>query len=126
LQRAETENALMIGFPDHGLLITQDLVYNNVHVFLGERAFDSWITALAKYHALPHRHILPGHGAPAGPELYGHMRHYLTTARDLLAQSNDAPDFKARLIAAFSNHGGRVLIDHQQRFLFPPQKEAKA
>jgi glyoxylase-like metal-dependent hydrolase (beta-lactamase superfamily II) len=125
-QHAETEDALIIGFPDHELLITQDLTYNNVHVFLGERAFDSWIIALAKYQALPYRHILPGHGAPAGPELYGTMRHYLTNAPDLLSHSANALDFRARLIAAFPNHGGRVLIDHQQRFLFPPQKEANA
>jgi glyoxylase-like metal-dependent hydrolase (beta-lactamase superfamily II) len=122
LQHAETENALMIGFPDHGLLITQDLIYNNVHVFLGEREFEAWISALAKFQALSYQHILPGHGAPGGPELYGHMRHYLTTARDLLSHSADAPDFKARLIAAFPDHGGHVLIDHQQRFLFPQQR----
>jgi glyoxylase-like metal-dependent hydrolase (beta-lactamase superfamily II) len=122
LQHAETENALMIGFPDHGLLITQDLVYNNVHVFLGERGFDSWIAALAKFQALPYPRILPGHGVPAGPELYDHMRHYLTTARDLLSHSVDAPDFKARLTAAFPSYGGHALIDHQQRFLFPPQR----
>jgi hypothetical protein len=96
------------------------------NIFLGERAFESWITALAKYETLPYRHLLPGHGAPAGPELYGHMRHYLTTAHDLLSQSADGPDFKARLIAAFPHHGGRALIDRQLRFLFPPQKEAKA
>jgi glyoxylase-like metal-dependent hydrolase (beta-lactamase superfamily II) len=122
LQHAETENALMIGFPDHGVLITQDLIYNNVHAFLGERTFDSWIAALAKCQALPYQHILPGHGAPGGLTLYSHMRDYLTTARDLLSHSADAPDFKARLIAAFPDHGGRVLIDHQQRFLFPQQR----
>ncbi len=125
LQHAETENALMIGLPDHGILIPQDLIYHGAHVFLGERAFDSWISALAKYQALPYQHILPGHGAPAGPELYDRMRHYLTTARDLLSQSAGAPDFETRLIAVFPSHGGRVLIDHQRRFLFPPQR-AKA
>ena len=32
LRQAETEDALMIGLPDHGILITQDLIYNRVHV----------------------------------------------------------------------------------------------
>jgi glyoxylase-like metal-dependent hydrolase (beta-lactamase superfamily II) len=126
LQHAETENALMIGFPDHGILITQDLIYNNVHVFLGERSFDTWAAALKHYQALSYTHVLPGHGAPAGPELYDHMRHYLARAERLLSVSMDAQDFKSRLIAAFPEHAGRVLIDHQQRFLFPPRKEAKA
>jgi glyoxylase-like metal-dependent hydrolase (beta-lactamase superfamily II) len=41
LQHAETENALMIALPDQSILITQDLVYNHVHVFVGEKAFDT-------------------------------------------------------------------------------------
>jgi glyoxylase-like metal-dependent hydrolase (beta-lactamase superfamily II) len=47
LQHAETEHALMVGLSDHGVLITQDLVYDRVHAFVGERAFDSWTAAHA-------------------------------------------------------------------------------
>ena len=37
LRHAETQDALMVGLPDHGVLITQDLPYNDVHVFIDER-----------------------------------------------------------------------------------------
>jgi glyoxylase-like metal-dependent hydrolase (beta-lactamase superfamily II) len=37
LQHAETENALMVGIPDHKILITQDLVYHGVHVLSQKR-----------------------------------------------------------------------------------------
>jgi hypothetical protein len=71
----------MIGLPDHRVLITQDLIYNAVHVFVGEQAFDSWGVALKTYRALPYERIFPAHGAPGGPELYDAMAHYLSVAR---------------------------------------------
>ena len=119
LHHAETEHALMIGFPQQGILITQDLVYDGVHVFISERAFDTWLDGLQHYKAQTYEKILPGHGAPGGKELFDRMQHYLSTARDLLSEASDGDDLKARLIAAFPDFGGRALLDHQKRFLFP-------
>jgi hypothetical protein len=39
LRHAETEHALVVGLPRQDILITQDLLYNQVHVFLGEESF---------------------------------------------------------------------------------------
>jgi len=125
LQHAETEHALMIGFPEQGILITQDLIYNGVHVFISERAFDAWAAGLQHYKAQPYEKIIPGHGAPGGKELYDRMQNYLSTVRELLSKASDGDDLKARLIATFPDFGGRALLDHQKRFLFP-RKEAKA
>jgi glyoxylase-like metal-dependent hydrolase (beta-lactamase superfamily II) len=125
LQHAETENALMIGLPDHRILITQDLVYNHVHVFIAERAFDSWLGMLRYYEVQPFTRVLPGHGAPGGKELYEGMAQYLCSARELLAKASNGDGLKASLIAAFPGFGGCVLLDHQKRFLFPPAKERK-
>ncbi len=124
--RAETADALMIGFPGRGVLIAQDFLYNRVHVFLGERAFESWAAALRDYqlNATPFRTLLPGHGAPAGVELYGEMLAYLSNAKRLLAETTDAAIFKSRIVSAFPNYAGRVLIDHEARFLFPPKTAA--
>jgi glyoxylase-like metal-dependent hydrolase (beta-lactamase superfamily II) len=126
VKHAETEHALMIGIPEHRILITQDLIYNGVHVFISERAFDTWFAALQHYREQPYEKLLPGHGVPGGPELYDRMQNYLSTARELLSQSSDGDDLKARIIAAFPHFGGHALLDHQKRFLFPAQKEAKA
>lgn len=125
LQHAETEHALMVGLPDHGILITQDLIYNGVHVFISERAFDSWSSALQHYKSQAYEKVLPGHGAPGGKDLYDRMQTYLSTAHDLLSEA-DGDDLKARLVAAFPDFRGHALLDHQKRFLFPPRKEAKA
>ena len=119
LQHAETEHALMIGFREQGILITQDLIYNGVHVFISEWAFDTWSEGLGQYKAQVYENILPGHGAPGGKELYDRMQNYLSKARGLLSQASDGDDLKTRLIAAFPDFGGRTLLDHQKRFLFP-------
>ena len=92
LQHAETENALMIGLPEYGILFTQDLIYNNVHAFLGERAFDGWSAALDTYQKLAYEKVLPGHGAPGGPELYDGMQHYLSTAREIFWEASDGDE----------------------------------
>lgn len=48
----------MIGLPEYGILFTQDLIYNNVHAFLGERAFDGWSAALDTYQKLAYEKVL--------------------------------------------------------------------
>jgi glyoxylase-like metal-dependent hydrolase (beta-lactamase superfamily II) len=103
-------------------MITQDLLYARVHVFVAERAFDAWSKALRTYRAQPYTVLLPGHGSPGGPELYDAMLGYLAKAREVLSSVDNGEEMKARLISTFPNHGCRVLLDHQQRFLFPPQK----
>lgn len=119
LQHAETADALMVGLPDCGVLITQDLIYNGVHVFVGEHAFDNWATALQRTQALDYDTLLPGHGSPGGPELYGTMLQYLDVARNAYAKSDSGDELKTRMVTAFPHYRGRVLLDHQARFLFP-------
>jgi glyoxylase-like metal-dependent hydrolase (beta-lactamase superfamily II) len=126
LEHAETENALMVGLPDHGVLITQDLLYDRVHVFIGEQAFGSWAAALKNTQALDYDMLLPGHGSPGGAELYDAMQLYLDAAQEALVKSNTGAELKSRMIAAFPDHRGRTLLDHQMRFLFPKRVQAAA
>jgi glyoxylase-like metal-dependent hydrolase (beta-lactamase superfamily II) len=119
LQHAETADAMVIGLPDLRILITQDLIYNKVHAFVGERSFDSWISALSSYETLPYERILPGHGLPGGKELFINMRRYLTTAQHACERASDPAELKRRMIDAFPDFSGEVLLDHMMRFLFP-------
>ncbi len=63
---AESSEALFIILPDLKVLIAQDLLYNNTHLFLGHDNFDNWITTLE---AMKKRYgnyewFIPGHGEP--------------------------------------------------------------
>ena len=109
----------MIGLPHHSILITQDLIYNQVHAFVGEMAFDSWHEALNKTQRLYYDKLLPGHGDPGGHDLYDEMRDYLAVAREAYLDSDDPNEFKQRLLDDFPDYQGRALLDHQMRFLFP-------
>jgi glyoxylase-like metal-dependent hydrolase (beta-lactamase superfamily II) len=118
LRHAETKTALTVALPDDDILITQDLVYNQVHLFLGEKYFDEWEGALNEYRRLSYSHILGGHGLPGGPELYDQMKVYLEFAKSALAQSVDGEELKTKLIRRFPQHRGLGLIEHEKRFLF--------
>jgi glyoxylase-like metal-dependent hydrolase (beta-lactamase superfamily II) len=119
LKNAETADALMVGLPDDKILITQDLVYNKVYVFLGDHAFDSWSDDLRHFQTLPYKHIVPGHGNPGGRELYDAMLHYMAFAKQAYAESNTGDELKAKTIAAYPDYGGHPLLDQHTRFLFP-------
>jgi glyoxylase-like metal-dependent hydrolase (beta-lactamase superfamily II) len=118
LHDAETANSLMIAIPEHGILITQDLLYHQVHAFVGELAFESWRKALTEFSRLGYGVVLPGHGAPGGPELWAGMDFYLYAAEKAWKESADADTFKKTMIDLFPNFGGRVLLGHQGRFLY--------
>jgi len=119
VQHAETQDALMVGFPKHGILITQDLVYNRVHAMVGERAFVAWDAALQSKKTLGYDKVLPGHGAPGGKDLYERMQQYLSTAREMFTQSVDGDDMKEKMMNAFPGYAGIGMLDQQKRFLFP-------
>lgn len=121
LQHAETEYALVVGLREANILITQDLLYDKVHVFVGEKAFDTWIAALGEYEALPYTHILPGHGHPGGKELFHAMKQYIVTAKHEFESAQDSASFIKRMTDAFPDYHGRALLEHEQRFLFPTQ-----
>lgn len=118
LRSAETEDALIMALPDAGAIIVQDLVYNGAHLFLGERRFDSWRSALKQYRDLPYDIVLPGHGVPGGKALYGKMIDYLDFAEDALKESATAADFKRRILGRYLDYGCGKVLDHQLRFLF--------
>jgi glyoxylase-like metal-dependent hydrolase (beta-lactamase superfamily II) len=115
---AETEDALIVALPDADAIIVQDLVYDRAHLFLGERGFDGWRSALKEYRSLPYDVVLPGHGAPGGKDLYDRMIEYLDFAENALKQSATADEFKRRILERFPNYGCRKILDHELRFLF--------
>jgi glyoxylase-like metal-dependent hydrolase (beta-lactamase superfamily II) len=102
---AETTEQLMIGLPDAGILITQDVAYNRVHLFIGEHAFDAWGAAITALEATAYEVILPGHGLPGDRRIYAAGHRYLAIARDALAAATGPDDLNRRLEAASRSTG---------------------
>jgi len=122
---AETDTQLAIALPDAGTLISQDVLYNGVHLFLGEHAFDSWHAAIAALEALPYETIIPGHGLPrgnglpAGRGIYDANREYLAVAAKAFAEATGPADLNQRLEAAFPSHRGTAMQGLQNFYLYP-------
>jgi glyoxylase-like metal-dependent hydrolase (beta-lactamase superfamily II) len=122
---AETDSQLAIALPDAGVLISQDVLYNGVHPFLGEHAFDSWQAAITALEALPYDIIIPGHGLPrgdglpAGRGIYDANREYLAVAAKAFAEATGPADLNQRLEAAFPSYGGTAMQGLQNFYLYP-------
>jgi len=119
---AETTEQLTIGLPDQGILIAQDIIYNGVHLFIGEQAFDSWAAAITVIEALPYDVILPGHGLPGDRRLYEANRAYLATALTAFARAAGPEDLNRRLEAALPEYGGTAMQGLQNFYLFPAER----
>ena len=122
---AETDSQLAIALPGAGVLISQDVPYNGVHLFLGEHAFDAWQAAITTLEALPYETIIPGHGLPRGDGLlasrsiYAANREYLTVAARAFAEAAGPADLNQRLQAAFPSYGGTAMQGLQNFYLYP-------
>jgi glyoxylase-like metal-dependent hydrolase (beta-lactamase superfamily II) len=120
---AETTEQLMIGLPDSGVLMTQDVAYNRVHLFIGEHAFDAWNAAITSLEASAYDVILPGHGLPGGRGIFAAGHRYLDVARAALAAATGPDDLNRRLEGAFPEYGGTAMQGLQNFYLFPDQRK---
>ncbi|MFJ7045053.1 MBL fold metallo-hydrolase [Streptomyces sp. NPDC101112] len=114
----EAADELLIKLPEQGVLVAQDLVYNDVHLYLGNNDIAGWqraVDALAAESG--YDTILAGHGLPTGPEVYEDVRRYLTDAGELLGDDGDA--YKKAIVDRYPAHVGPFIIDIANRSLFP-------
>lgn len=118
--RTEAAALLTIALPDQGVVITQDLVYNKVHLFVADRRFDTWAAVIEQHKQLPYDTILPGHGVPGGTELYDQVLDYLAAAKPAVEQATAGEQLKTTLTQRFPDHRGVSLLDIQNMYLFPP------
>jgi glyoxylase-like metal-dependent hydrolase (beta-lactamase superfamily II) len=117
----EAADELLIKLPAQGVLVAQDLVYNDVHLYLGNNDVIGWqqnVDALAAESG--YDTILAGHGLPTGPEVYEEVHRYLADARELLGEDGEA--YKKAIVDRYPSHVGPFIIDIANRSLFPADR----
>ncbi|MCV9945095.1 MBL fold metallo-hydrolase [Rhizobium sp. WYCCWR 11279] len=97
--RTDTAVSTSLHVPSTGLIVGGDVVYNGIHLYLGETTTESrleWISALDKLEALAPKAVIAGHKVPENPDdprIISETRQYIrdfnrlnkttTTAREL-------------------------------------------
>jgi cyclase len=79
---AHTPGDVVVHVPEHRVVFTGDILFNQCTPIGWEGTFDSWIAGLARLEALDPEVVVPGHGPLGRVEDLRHMREYLTFVRD--------------------------------------------
>lgn len=116
---AEAGVQLLIRLPELALMIAQDIACNNVHLFIGEKAFDSWIRVLKD---LKNRRgydtILVGHGENSDRSVFDRNIAYLEYAKKTYETVDNGKDLKQQLIRKFPGFGAQVILDISNSYLY--------
>jgi len=122
----DSADTSVLHVPDLGLVVAGDVIYNGVHMYLGQSVvvggFGPWRDAIAKVQALEPRHIVAGHqdkqlDDDAGRTI-AQTRHYLDDADELLRTENTAIGFFNATIERYPAHLGRTVLWVSARALY--------
>ncbi len=102
--RTESPSNMVCVIPEAKAMITGDLIYNRVHPRLDDGDLDSWRLALRKLKGYKIKTVYPGHGPPAGADVFSHLIRYIDhfqIAVDYFGKGKDLlePLDKRRIIA---------------------------
>ena len=115
---SDTDDTSVLYVPDLGLVAAGDVIYNGVHMYLGESVvvggFGPWREAIGKVEALEPRRIVAGHqnnqlDDDAGRTI-AETRQYLDDADELLRTESTAVGFFNAKIERYPDHLGRTVL----------------
>lgn len=118
----ESHHSLVIKIPSLGVIIGQDLIYNNMFLVASERERNQhWIKILKDFkraYSKVYPHVLTGHGDNGGPELYQQNIDYLNSLEMVMKLNLSQEVTTAKLIAQYPNRGGKGMLKISMRNMF--------
>ena len=87
---AHTTNDTVVWLPDHKLLFSGDLIFNEGTPFVVMGSVAGSLAAIDRLRALGAETIVPGHGPVCGPELFDPTEAYLKFVQQVARQGYDA------------------------------------
>jgi glyoxylase-like metal-dependent hydrolase (beta-lactamase superfamily II) len=114
----DSDDTSVLHVPDLGLVVAGDVIYNGVHMYLGQSVvvggFGPWRDAIGKVEALKPRHIVAGHQNKQldddARRTIAETRQYLDDADELLRTENTAVGFFNTKIERYPGHLGRMVL----------------
>lgn len=121
---AEASLMLLIELPDLKTLVAQDLLYNGVYLYTGEKnsegeyCFDGWTRILKSLQEKEYDTILVGHGEPADPTIFAEMIDYIEYAKRTFESVSNGDELKAKLIEKCPTFRVVEMLDISNVFLY--------
>ncbi len=116
---AEAGVQLLIKLPELSAIIVQDIASNCVHLFTGEKAFDSWIKILSSLKKFKgYDRVLVGHGEPADSSVYDKNIAYLECAKSAFKSAKNGDELKKKLLEKFPDWRVTTIIDISNVYLY--------
>jgi glyoxylase-like metal-dependent hydrolase (beta-lactamase superfamily II) len=112
----DTRSTTCLYVPSIGLVVSGDVVYNDVHVHLGESNADSrkeWIAALDMIESLKPRAVVAGHkrpGRPDAPAIIEETRQYIRDFDRIAADSHTPEELYSRMFALYPNRLNPAML----------------
>jgi len=117
----ESAVSLIIKIPELGVYIAQDIVYNNIHLFI-EGDTKGWVNALHKIiNEKNYKIVLSGHGKEGKIELLQANLQYLAFANEAILKSKNKEEFKTIMLKKYPEYGGEQLIDIYLNYYLKPK-----
>ena len=121
----DADDNSVLHVPDLGLVVAGDVIYNRVHMYLGQSAtggFGPWREAIDKVEALGPRHIVCGHQDKRldddAKRTIAETRQYLDDADELLRTEDTAVGYFNAKIARYPDYLGRLILWVTARALY--------
>ncbi|MBI2377168.1 MAG: MBL fold metallo-hydrolase [Deltaproteobacteria bacterium] len=123
---AETEDValMVIEIPALKVLLAQDLVCIDTHLYLGtfdsnkQPTIDRWIAALRALDKRDFDTIIPGHGPLGTARPFAHVIDYLEQSKDVIASSKTSAEFKEAMRARFPRHRVNLVLEMSAYMLY--------
>ena len=121
----DADDNSVLHVPDLGLVVAGDVIYNGVHMYLGQSAvagFGPWREAIGRVEALAPRHIVCGHTSKLldddAKRAIAETRQYLDDAEELLRAEDTADGYFSAKIGRYPDHLGRLILWVTARALY--------
>ena len=110
----EAHHSLLIKIPAFGIMIGQDLFYNNLFLVASERKRNkNWraiLQALLDNEASTYKTLLVGHGKNGGPDILAQDIVYLDALEATMAKNLSKEDTQKAMISQFPEKGGKNML----------------
>jgi glyoxylase-like metal-dependent hydrolase (beta-lactamase superfamily II) len=115
---------LIVEIPAEGVLLAQDLIYNKVYAFFGDKTtdgqycFENWIHALEGLKSKGYLHILPGHGEPSDATVLDEQIGYLQYVKQLVYQGLQGEELLDKIISRYPDYKLQLTLHMSNYMLF--------